>query len=59
MPKTAGAVRHKEKTPAEEHTKLTLQNFVALSVQAERVSLRLYNTVWDAGRFIHLPQIWE
>ena len=35
MPKTAGAVRRKVKTPAEERTKLT-QNFVNLSVCGRR-----------------------
>ena len=35
MPKTAGAVRRKVKTPAEERTKLT-QNFVNLSVCGQR-----------------------
>ena len=35
MPKTAGAVRRKVKTPAEGRTKLT-QNFVNLSVCGQR-----------------------
>ena len=35
LPKTAGAVRRKVKTPAEERTKLT-QNFVNLSVCGRR-----------------------
>ena len=35
MPKTAGAVRRKGKTPAEGRTKLT-QNFVNLSVCGQR-----------------------
>jgi hypothetical protein len=40
MPKTAGAVRRKMKTPAEGIYKTHMQNFVNLSVQAaERFSL--------------------
>ncbi len=58
MPKTAGAVRRKEKTPAEEHTKLTAEFCKPLCLFAGRevFSLRFKQvcalavlTVWETG----------